>query len=244
MYSAGLVVYTISFGVLLADLIMAIFKRKVKHLRFFTLLMLASCIYALGFLLQHLSFNYSALLQGSRVQYLGAAFVSPLLLFFIIDFCDIKQRPWLNVSLLIIPVVTVVLVFTYAFNGIYFGESVFATDPIPLLMFSGSVFRTVYFIYSYCLMLAAFIICIILSFKTGSAVQKTFGIPTYRNGDTDVWEPVDRFSEVIPHRSYIRFRERHGNHYRVYPGIYENISDRPAGAGGNCGKHAGRLYPD
>jgi hypothetical protein len=58
MYTAGLVVYTISFCVLLADLILAIFKHKVKHSRFFALLMLVSCIYALGFLLQHLSLDY------------------------------------------------------------------------------------------------------------------------------------------------------------------------------------------
>ncbi|MDR2615109.1 MAG: hypothetical protein LBC28_00875, partial [Oscillospiraceae bacterium] len=159
MYTVGLVVYTLSFGVLLADLFVAIFKRKVKHLRFFTLLVLASCIYALGFLLQHLSLDLSELLQGSRVQYLGAAFVSPMLLFFILDFCDIKQRPWFIAAILVIPIVTVTLVFTYTFNGIYFGESSFIADPVPLLVFSGSVFRTVYFIYSYGLMLSAFIIC-------------------------------------------------------------------------------------
>ncbi|MDR3136090.1 MAG: diguanylate cyclase [Coriobacteriales bacterium] len=172
MYVAGLVVYTISFVILLVDLLMAIFKRKVKHLRFFTLLMLVSCIYALGFLLQHLSFNSSELLQGSRVQYLGAAFVSPMTLFFIMDFCGIKQRPWLTVSILIIPIITVILVFTYPFNGIYFGESSFTADPIPLLTFSGSVFRTIYFIYSYALMLVAFILCIIHRTKRDPLFKK------------------------------------------------------------------------
>ncbi|MDR3122356.1 MAG: diguanylate cyclase [Treponema sp.] len=172
MYIAGLVVYTISFGVLLADLIMAIFKRKVKHLRFFTLLMLASCIYALGFLLQHLSSNKAELLQGGRVQYLGAVFVSPMLLFFIMDFCDVKQRLWFIVLILIIPVTTVILVFTYPFNGIYFGESSFTSDPAPLLIFSGSVFRIIYFIYSYSLMLAAFIICLVYRSKRDPLFKK------------------------------------------------------------------------
>jgi diguanylate cyclase (GGDEF)-like protein len=172
MYIAGLIVYTISFGVLLADLIMAIFKRKVKHLRFFTLLMLVSCIYALGFLLQHLSSSYSELLQGGRVQYLGAVFVSPMLLFFIMDFCDIKMRRRFTVSILIIPVITVILVFTYPFNGLYFGESSFIADPVPLLVFSGSVSRTVYFIYSYGLMLAAFIICIIYRSKRDALFKR------------------------------------------------------------------------
>jgi diguanylate cyclase (GGDEF)-like protein len=172
MYSAGLIVYTISFGVLLADLIVAIFKRKVKHLRFFTLLMLVSCIYALGFLLQHLSFSYAELLQGGRVQYMGAVFVSPMLLFFIMDFCDLKQRPWFIVSILIIPVVTLILVFTYPFNGIYFGASSFTADPAPLLLFEGSVFRTVYFIYSYSLMLAAFVICIVYRAKRDQLFKK------------------------------------------------------------------------
>jgi hypothetical protein len=172
MYIAGLVVYTVSFGVLLADLIIAIFKRKVRHLRFFIMLMLVSCIYALGFLLQHLSFDYAALLQGARVQYLGASFVSPILLFFIMDFCGVKQRTWLIISTLIMPVVTVILVFTYPFNGIYFGESSFIADPIPLLVFSGSVFRTFYFIYSYCIMLTAFIICIVYRSKRDVLFKK------------------------------------------------------------------------
>jgi diguanylate cyclase (GGDEF)-like protein len=172
MYVAGLVVYTISFGVLLADLIVAIFKRKVKYLRFFTLLMLSSCIYALGFLLQHLSFNYFEFLQGCRVQYLGAVFVSPMLLFFIMDFCNEKQRLLLTVSILIVPVVTLILVFTYPFNVFYFGESSFTADPVPILIFSGSVFRIGYFIYSYGLMLAAFVICVVRRSKRDTLFKK------------------------------------------------------------------------
>jgi diguanylate cyclase (GGDEF)-like protein len=172
MYIAGLIVYIISFGILLADLIMAIFRRKVKYMRFFTLLMLTSCVYALGFLLQHLSFDYSAILQSGRVRYLGAAFVSPMLLLFIFDFCDVKQRAWFIVSIFVIPVVTVVLVFTYPFNGIYFGESSFTTDPMPLLIFPGSVFRTIYFIYSYIVMSAAFVICVVHRSKRDALFKK------------------------------------------------------------------------
>jgi O-antigen/teichoic acid export membrane protein len=147
IYAAGLLVYTISFGVLAADLVIAIFRHKVKHLRFFTLLILVSCIYALGFLLQHLSTSYEELLQGGRVQYLGAVFVSPMLLLFVMDFCGIKQRAWIIASTLVIPVVTLLLVFTYRFNGIFWGESSFVADPVPRLVFPGSLFRTVYFIY-------------------------------------------------------------------------------------------------
>jgi diguanylate cyclase (GGDEF)-like protein len=172
IYTAGLVIYIISFGVLLADLNIAIFMRKVRHLRFFTLLVLASCVYALGFLLQHLSFDNAELLQGARVQYLGAPFVPPMLLFFIMDFCGIKQRPWLVVSSMIVPFITVLLVFTYPFNGIYFGESSFTANPVPLLLFSGSVFRTIYFIYSYCVMLAAFIICVVYRSKRDLLFKK------------------------------------------------------------------------
>jgi diguanylate cyclase (GGDEF)-like protein len=157
---------------LLVDLSIAIFKHKVRHLRFFTLLLLVSCIYALGFLLQHLSVERSELLQGARVQYLGAAFVSPMLLFFIIDFCGLKQRVWLIVSALIIPAAVVIMVFTYPFNGIYFGESAFTTDPVPLLVFSGSVFRTIYFLYSYSVMIVAFIICIVYRLKRDALFRK------------------------------------------------------------------------
>jgi diguanylate cyclase (GGDEF)-like protein len=158
--------------VLLADLGIAIFKHKVRHLRFFTLLMLVSCVYALSFLLQHLSSDRSEFLQGTRVQYLGAAFVSPMLLFFIMDFCGLKQRAWLIVSALIIPVGAVFLVFTYSFNGIYFGESSFTTDPMPLLLFSGSVFRIIYFIYSYSVMLIALIICVVYRSKRDALFKK------------------------------------------------------------------------
>ncbi|MDR1411125.1 MAG: diguanylate cyclase [Spirochaetaceae bacterium] len=171
-YTVTLVVYTISFGVLSADLVITVFRHKVKHVRFFNLLMLASGTYALGFLLQHLSTDYAGLLQGARVQYLGAVFVSPMLLLFIIDFCGIKQRAWLIVSTLIIPAVTLILVFTYPFNGIYFGESSFTAEPVPLLVFRGSVFRTVYFVYSYAVMLAAFLICSIRRSKRDTLFRK------------------------------------------------------------------------
>jgi diguanylate cyclase (GGDEF)-like protein len=144
----------------------------VKHLRFFTLLMLTSSVYALSFLLQHLSLDRSGLLHGACVQYMGAAFVSPMLLFFIMDFCGIKQRAWLIVSALIIPVAAVIMVFTYPFNGIYFGESLFTRDPVPLLVFPGSVFRTIYFIYSYAVMLTAFIICLVFRSKRDALFKK------------------------------------------------------------------------
>jgi diguanylate cyclase (GGDEF)-like protein len=157
---------------LLVDLVIAIFKRKVSYLRFFTLLLLVSCVYALGFLLQHLSTGYAELLQGSRVQYLGAVFVSPMLLFFIMDFCGIKQRAWFSISILIIPVVTVILVFTYPFNGIYFGESAFTADPVPLLVFTGSIFRMIYFVYTYAVMFAAFLICSIYRRKRDVLFKK------------------------------------------------------------------------
>jgi diguanylate cyclase (GGDEF)-like protein len=156
----------------LTDLIIAIFKHKVRHLRFFTLLMLVSCIYALSFLLQHLSFDSAEFLQGTRVQYLGAPFVSPMLLFFIMDFCGVKQRAWIIVSTLIIPVVVLLMVFTYPFNGIYYGASSFTTNPMPHLVFSGSVFRTIYFIYSYGIMLASFIICIVYRSKRDALFKK------------------------------------------------------------------------
>jgi diguanylate cyclase (GGDEF)-like protein len=172
MYIAGLIVYTLSFGALLTDLIITVFKRRVKYVRFFILLMLASCLYALGFLLQHLSSDYSALLQGSRVQYFGSAFVPPMLLLFILDFCGVRQRAWLIVSILIIPVATVLLVFTYPFNGIYFGQSFFTVDPVPLLVFSGSASRTIFFTYSYVIMLAAFIICIVFRSKRDALFKK------------------------------------------------------------------------
>jgi diguanylate cyclase (GGDEF)-like protein len=172
MYIAGLVVYTISFGILLADLIIAIFKRKVKHLCFFTLLMLVSCIYALSFLLQHVSFDYSGFFQGARVQYLGAPFVAPMLLFFVMDFCNIKHRPGLIVSTMIIPVVSSILVFTYPFNGIYFGEASFIPKPLPHMVFSGSIFRTVYFIYTYALMLVALAVCFVHRSKRDMLFRK------------------------------------------------------------------------
>jgi diguanylate cyclase (GGDEF)-like protein len=134
--------------------------------------MLVSCIYAFGFFLQHLSSDYSALLQGSRVQYFGSVFISPMLLLFILDFCEVKQRAWLIVSILIIPLITIILVFTYPLNGIYFGASSFTSDPIPLLVFDGSIFRTIFFIYSYVIMLAAFVICIVSRSKRDALFKK------------------------------------------------------------------------
>jgi diguanylate cyclase (GGDEF)-like protein len=95
-----------------------------------------------------------------------------MLLLFILDFCEVKQRAWLIVSILIIPIVTVLLVFTYPLNGIYFGESFFTAYPMPLLKFSGSVFRTIFFIYSYNIMLAAFIICIVFRAKRDVLFKK------------------------------------------------------------------------
>jgi diguanylate cyclase (GGDEF)-like protein len=95
-----------------------------------------------------------------------------MLLLFIMDFCGVKQKLWLTISILIIPVTTVILVFTYPFNGIYFGESFFTADPIPLLVFSGSIFRTIYFIYSYSVMLTAFIICIVYRSKRDILFKK------------------------------------------------------------------------
>ncbi|MDR0350862.1 MAG: diguanylate cyclase [Coriobacteriales bacterium] len=172
IYIAGLVVYAVSFGILLADLIIAVFTSKAKYVRFFIMLMFTSCVYALGFLLQHLAPDYLTLLQGGRVQYLGAVFVSPMMFLFVLDFCGVKIRAWLVALLLVIPVFTVALVYTYPLNGLYFGESSYTNDPVPLLLFSGSVFRTIYFLYSYIVMLAAFITCIVYRSKRDALFRR------------------------------------------------------------------------
>ncbi|MDR0586782.1 MAG: diguanylate cyclase [Treponema sp.] len=247
----------------MTDLTMAVFKREVKHLRFFTLLMFFSCIYALGFLLQHLSFNYFELLQGGRVQYLGAALVSPMLLFFIMDFCDIKQRPWFAVSILIIPVVTILLVFTYPFNGIYFGDSTFAADPVPHLVFSGSVFRTVYFIYSYSLTLASFIICIICRSKRDPLFKKhsmyilvAVAIPTFGNLLTAFLQlfPIDltsAFASIMG--TIIAYALVFTGIFQIAPlareEIVENMQDGfilidPGGGFLDANRAAKRLFPE
>jgi len=86
-------------------------------------------------------------LQVARIQYLGAAFIAPMILLFIMDFCEIKIRLWKHtLPLLAFPACIVLL--TYVRPDIM----------IPAIESPGSVVRYIYFAYTYAVMVWAIII--------------------------------------------------------------------------------------
>ena len=147
MNSLFLLMCLISLVIILLVLCIALLKRRAKGSLYFSYMLLSIFIFIMGSVIEAAQPDDFIYLQAARIQYLGAPFISPMMLLFFMDFCEIRIKPWRHIlPLLLFP--TCVALLTYAYPEVM----------LPAIEDHGSLFRYVYFTYSYIVMLLAFIL--------------------------------------------------------------------------------------
>jgi diguanylate cyclase (GGDEF)-like protein len=151
--------YALSILASFVILFLSIFKRSHPHTLYFTYMTFFFLVSAIGYLMEYTSTSATMAYAAVVVQYLGVAFIAPMLLLHVMDFCGIKPRAWHIIAVTAIPFATCVLVVTWPLNGIYYESFEFVTSWIvPYAKVAGSPFYYVYFGYSYLLILIASIV--------------------------------------------------------------------------------------
>nr|WP_244244731.1 diguanylate cyclase [Marinilactibacillus kalidii] len=117
-------------GVLNFYLFLYVFNRRrlYKRISFYFLVYVAVIvIYCLGSAFGMLSANLQQLKFWTAIMYIGLPFTSPLGLLFIMKYLGIKVQKYQIASLLTIPVITTILVFTNDYHHLYY--RVFTLHP-------------------------------------------------------------------------------------------------------------------
>lgn len=99
-------------------------RREIPGVFVFSILMLAMIIHSVGYALELLSNTLEHMYFWIRIEYLGAAFYSFLIMFFAREYADEKRfaNKYLLTLLLTINFTTLVLVYTNSYHGLYYSS--------------------------------------------------------------------------------------------------------------------------
>lgn len=152
--------------------ICAVIGRKRKQTKggiYFSLLMLSSAVYSLGYAFQLETKSLPEILFWTKIQYLGIPFIPYFWFLFALYFVGYekafsKKR---NLILLTIPVITVILALTMEKHSLYYiSFSVFENIPLGVIKIERGVWYWVYQIFSYCLIIAGGLIFISMYYRS------------------------------------------------------------------------------
>lgn len=136
-------------------LLLALFgwKRRsaVSAARAFSALMVTVALYCIGYSVEISCDELSCMLTGSRIEYLGIAFLPALWLLLALDFCAASLRiSRVVLSLLfVIPVMTVLIVFNDGWLHLHYRTiAVSLSGPFPLLSFTRGPWYWVHIVFT------------------------------------------------------------------------------------------------
>ncbi len=137
-------------------------RHRVPAAREFSLLSLANSLYSLGYAIEISRLDLQGILEAIRIEYLGLAFIPALVLNFTLTFLRQKRLPAHTVVLmLVIPLITLVLVFTVDQHNLYYIQPrVVEGKFFPVLTFERGIWYNVQVIY----LMSATILAVILFF--------------------------------------------------------------------------------
>lgn len=123
----------------------AIIKRSVPKSLYFTLLSLAICLYAVGYLLEITSPTFEAAMLACRLQYSATPYIAPLFYLFSRDYYNTGLRSrWVLALIFAFPVFFSVYMHVEPLYTPFFKDYGFALTPIPhVLVRASSMYRIV-----------------------------------------------------------------------------------------------------
>jgi PAS domain S-box-containing protein len=137
----------------------------------YSLLMFSAAVWAILYALDLLTASLPLKILFHNLRFLVLPFIPFLELWLVLAF--VKKTEWLRKDwtavVLVIPVAAAILAITSPFHTLFrYNFSLNTSGPIPVLQYSESLFYTLYFIYSFILLVIAIIILIVESRKRGT----------------------------------------------------------------------------
>ena len=165
-----LALYIVVMLTQLGTLLLSIYLRQAPRSLFFSYLLLAFFISALGYLFEITAPTFEVAMLSARIQYLGIPAMGPLMILFISEYCGYPLKKSVIFILWIIPLVSFFFMQAYPLQTLYYSEVVFNTGGIlPHLEITGGPLYYVFFAYQYLLSVLAAVIVAYYG-KRGDAV--------------------------------------------------------------------------
>jgi diguanylate cyclase (GGDEF)-like protein len=128
----------------------------------------------IGNFLEVTSTDVSGALTGVKVMYVGACFMSPLFLMFILDYCEVAvATPW-RIVMVVLPAVNMLLVWTTDITGLIYEKFRYTDEAVVhglQIVDQGRLYYLVYIVAAICIIISFFII-IRRNFIWGSRYRK------------------------------------------------------------------------
>ena len=167
-----IITFLMFFSVIISAVVIAIGiqKRNAPKSFYFIILSLLNALFVTGRYFEATATCLETALLGTILGYLGMPFVPAFMLFFIMDYYDIKPGKWLQIPLLIPPSIATLLVATPQLRKFYYSAySYYPGPPIAQLMVEGTGFYYLFFGYITLVVLA----CLGLSLWGARKFSKT-----------------------------------------------------------------------
>jgi len=148
-------------------------RRHAAGAMYFGLLMVAAAIYAGGYAVELSSRDLTVIVQVIKVEYLGIATLPAWWLLFAIRFSGRKLPAGLVASLLIVPVLTLMLVWTLDFHPLYYARTWLRTDgPFPIIGFERGPWYWVNTVYLWICIAGGNVVLIRFARRVGAEFRK------------------------------------------------------------------------
>ena len=112
MFYGVIFLQAISIVILYCELLYIFSKWSSKRHSFLLMMILAALVNNVGYLVEIISDNMEKSLFGTKLSYIGKAYIPLILLFFTLDFCRIAIPRWLSYVLVVLHTGVWVLVMT------------------------------------------------------------------------------------------------------------------------------------
>ncbi|RZL48269.1 MAG: GHKL domain-containing protein [Pedobacter sp.] len=168
-------IFLIVCGCLTIILACYIYKQGGNTVKWFSAMMLSNSVWSIAYGLELASSTLNQIKFLINIEYLGITTVPLLWFIFCLYFCGKEcwyKKPKNLISILIVPVVTILMVWTNAYHHLYYKEiSISTAGPFPMANLVRGPWYFIFTIYFY-LLLACGSFLIIKKFKTTDPIYK------------------------------------------------------------------------
>ena len=141
MFYGVVFLQAISIVIMFCELLYVFSKWSSKRHSFLLMMILAALVNNVGYLVEIISDNMEKSLFGTKLSYIGKAYIPLILLFFTLDFCRIAIPRWLSYVLVLLHTGVWILVLTCDYHTLYYSSISYVEDGMfPHLVFGHGIF--------------------------------------------------------------------------------------------------------
>lgn len=145
MFYGVIFLQVISIVILFCELLYVFSKWTSKRHSFLLMMILAALVNNVGYLVEILSDTMEKSLFGTKLSYIGKAYIPLILLLFTLDFCRIAIPRWLSYVLVVLHTGVWILVLTCDYHTLYYNSISYVEDGMfPHLVFGHGIFYYVF----------------------------------------------------------------------------------------------------